>query len=77
MRSFWSDPYLWVHLAGLAAVPIFLEICLIGFAVGDPLLPGWLELLLVAAIGSAPILWMQWQRPFYIFSLVGVALQPE
>ncbi len=77
MRSFWSDPYLWIHLAGLAAVPIFLELCLLGFAVGDPALPVWLELLLVSAIGIAPILWMQWQRPFYIFSLVAVALKPE
>ncbi|WP_421654907.1 low-complexity tail membrane protein [Leptothermofonsia sp. ETS-13] len=77
MRSFWSDPYLWIHLAGLAAVPIFLELCLLGFAVGDPVLPVWLELFLVSAIGIVPILWMQWQRPFYIFSLVAVALKPE
>ncbi|UBF28611.1 low-complexity tail membrane protein [Kovacikia minuta CCNUW1] len=76
MRSFWSDPYLWIHLAGLAALPLFLELCLIGFSVGDPFLPVWLELFLVAAIGIAPILWMQWQRPFYIFSLVAVALKP-
>jgi hypothetical protein len=77
MRSFWSDPYLWVHLAGLAAVPIFLELCMVGFATGVPLLPAWLELLLVGAIGIAPVLWMQWQRPFCIFSLLAVALKPE
>jgi hypothetical protein len=77
MRSYWSDPYLWIHLAGLAAVPLFLEVVAIGFAVGDPILPVWLELLLVSAIGIAPILWMQWQKPFYIFSLIGVALKPE
>jgi hypothetical protein len=77
MRSFWSDPYLWVHLAGLAAVPIFLEVCLIGFATGDPFLPMWLELILIAAIGITPLLWMQWKRPFYIFSLLVVALKPE
>lgn len=77
MRSFWSDPYLWIHLAGLAAVPILVEICLLGFAVGDPVLPVWLELLLVGAIGIAPVLWMQWQRPFYIFSLVAVSIKPE
>lgn len=76
MRSFWSDPYLWVHLAGLAALPLFLGLCLIGFSIGDPFLPVWVELLLVAAVGIAPILWMQWQRPFYIFSLVAVALKP-
>ncbi|MBW4472202.1 MAG: low-complexity tail membrane protein [Stenomitos rutilans HA7619-LM2] len=76
MRSFWSDPYLWIHLTGLAAVPLFVEGCLVGFALGDPLLPVWLELLLVAAVGIVPIFWMQWRRPFYIFSLVTVCLKP-
>lgn len=76
MRSFWSDPYLWIHLAGLSAVPLFVEGCLVGFTLGDPFLPVWLELLLVATVGIAPILWMQWQRPFYIFSLVAVCLKP-
>lgn len=76
MRSFWSDPYLWIHLAGLASLPLWLELCWLGLAAGDPVLPFWLELLLVAAIGIVPIFWMQWQRPFYIFSLIGVALKP-
>ncbi|MBD2000044.1 low-complexity tail membrane protein [Leptolyngbya sp. FACHB-541] len=76
MRSFWSDPYLWIHLAGIAALPIFLEICLLGLAAGDPLLPAVLELGFVAAVGIAPIFWMQWQRPFYIFSLLAIAIQP-
>ncbi|UIE37056.1 low-complexity tail membrane protein [Leptodesmis sichuanensis] len=76
MRSFWSDPYLWIHLAGLATLPLWLELCWLGLAAGDPVLPFWLELLLVAAIGIVPIFWMQWQRPFYIFSLIGVALKP-
>lgn len=43
---------------------------------GEPLFPVWFELLFVGAIGSLPILWMQWQRPFSIFSLVLLALQP-
>jgi hypothetical protein len=77
MRSFWSDPYLWIHLAGFAAVPLWLELCFLGLAVGDPVLPPWLEVLFVGMIGIAPILWMQWQRPFYIFSLLVVALKPE
>jgi hypothetical protein len=77
MRSFWSDPYLWIHLAGLASLPIFLGLCLIGFATGDPILPVWLEILLVGLLGIGPVLWMQWQRPFYIFSLVAVVLKPE
>lgn len=77
MRSFWSEPYLWVHLAGIAAVPLFLELCFLGLAVGDPLLPVWVEVLLVGLVGIAPTVWMQWQRPFCIFSLLAVALKPE
>lgn len=77
MRSFWSDPYLWVHLAGLAVVPLCLELCLLGLAVGDPILPVGLEFILVAAIGIVPVLWMQWNRPFSIFSLPAVALRPD
>jgi len=77
MRSFWSDPYLWVHLAGAATVPIWLELCLLGLATGDPALPVWLELLLVGGIGITPILWMQLQRPFDIYCLLAIALKPE
>lgn len=77
MRSSWLDPYLWVHLAGLAALPILLELCLLGLAVGYPILPPPLEWLFIAGVGIAPILWMQWQRPFYIFSLLAVALKPD
>ncbi|HEY9630743.1 MAG TPA: low-complexity tail membrane protein [Coleofasciculaceae cyanobacterium] len=77
MRSFWSEPYLWVHLAGAAAVPLFVELCLLGLGVGNPLRPMALEFVLVGAIGIAPVLWMQWQKPFSIFSLVILALKPE
>lgn len=77
MRLLWSERYLWIHLAGFAALPIALEICLLGLAVGEPLLPVWLELLLLAVVGIGPALWMQLQRPFYIFSLLAVTLKPE
>ncbi|MDX2231625.1 MAG: low-complexity tail membrane protein [Leptolyngbyaceae cyanobacterium bins.349] len=77
MRSFWSDPYLWIHLAGVASVPLWLELCLLGLAVGDPILPVWLELLLVGTVSIGPIVWMQWQRPFNIYSLLAVSLKPE
>ncbi|NJO41999.1 MAG: low-complexity tail membrane protein [Cyanobacteria bacterium CRU_2_1] len=76
MRSFWFDPYLWIHLAGVAALPIFLEICLLGLGIGAPLMPAWFELAFVGSIGILPILWMQWQRPFNIFSLLLLALKP-
>lgn len=76
MRSFWADPYLWIHLAGVATVPLSLLVCLLGLAAGDPILPPWLELGLVAIAGIAPIAWMQFQKPFYIYSLLAVALRP-
>jgi len=76
MRSFWTDPYLWIHVAGIAAVPLSLLICLLGLAASDPILPPWLELGLIAIVGIAPIAWMQIQKPFYIFSLLAVALRP-
>ncbi|MBW4440754.1 MAG: low-complexity tail membrane protein [Plectolyngbya sp. WJT66-NPBG17] len=77
MRSFWADPYLWIHLAGIAAVPLSLLVCLLGLAAGDPILPPWLELGLIAIAGIAPIAWMQIQKPFYIYSLLAVALRPQ
>ncbi|WP_414543050.1 MULTISPECIES: low-complexity tail membrane protein [Nostocaceae] len=77
MASFRSEPILWIHIAGLAATPIFLVMCLLFLSVGEPLLPVWLELFLVASIGVIPLLWMQLHRPFYIFAILGVALKPE
>jgi hypothetical protein len=77
VRSFWSDPFLWIHLSGAAALPIFLGLCLLGLAVGSPMLPVWLEVFLVAVAGIVPVLWMQWFRPFYIFSILVVAVKPQ
>ena len=77
MRSFRSEPILWIHLAGLATLPIFLEICWLGLAVGQGVLPMWLEFISIAAIGVIPVLWVQLQRPFSIFAVVGIAQKPE
>lgn len=77
MSSFWSERFLWIHLAGLAALPVALELCILGLATGDPILPIWLELLWVGSIGIVPVLWMQWQRPFDIFSLLIAVVKPE
>lgn len=77
MRSFWSEPFLWIHLSGLAVVPLSLQLLWLGLAVGDPLSPFWLELLLVGVVGIVPILWMQWTKPFDIFSLLIVAQKPD
>ncbi len=77
MPSFRSEPILWIHVAGLATLPVFLVLCLLFLSVGEPFLPVWMELFLVAAIGIMPLLWMQLRRPFYIFGLLGIALKPE
>ena len=77
MHSFRSEPILWIHVAGLATLPVFLVLCLLFLSVGEPFLPVWMELFLVAAIGVLPLLWMQLRRPFYIFALLGIALKPE
>ena len=71
------DPYLWIHLAGLATLPLWLDICLAGLAVGDPVVSPGLELITLGLVGTLPILWMQLQRPFYIFSVPGFALRPD
>ena len=68
---------MWIHLSGAATLPIFLGLCLLGLAVGSPLLPVWLEMFLVAVAGIIPVLWMQWFRPFYIFSILVVAVKPQ
>ena len=77
MSSFRSEPILWIHVAGLATLPIFLFLCVLFLSIGEPVLPIWMELFLVAAIGVVPLLWMQLSRPFYIFAILGVALKPE
>jgi hypothetical protein len=73
--SFRFEPYLWIHLAGIVVLPLCLEVVWLSLGVGTPQLPFWLELLFIAAVGILPVLWMQWTRPFNIFSLLFLALQ--
>lgn len=77
MTSFRSEPFLWVHLAGIAVAPFALWVVWLALAIAVPLTPYWLELLFLVGIGVVPILWMQWHKPFEIFSLLVVALRPE
>jgi hypothetical protein len=76
-ESFRFEPFLWIHFAGLITLPVWFGLFAVGFAIGTPLLPFWVELGLVAIVGITPILWMQWYRPFYIFSILLVAVQPK
>ncbi|MBE9138546.1 low-complexity tail membrane protein [Nodosilinea sp. LEGE 07088] len=75
MKPWRCDPYLWVHLAGLATVPLWIDLCLLGLAVGNPTLPE-LELGGIVALGALPVLVMQLRQPFYIFCLPGLVLRP-
>ena len=77
MASFKTEPFLWIHLAGIAVVPLTLQVVWIALAIGDPLPWFWLEMLLLASLGTLSVLWMQWKRPFDIFSLLLVSLKPE
>lgn len=77
MRSYRSEPFLWIHFAGIAVVPLALQVVGLGLSLGDPLPFFWLELLFLVAVGIVPILWMQWNRPFDIFSLLIIALKPN
>lgn len=77
MSSFRSEPFLWIHLAGIATLPLWLELVWLGLAVGVPWPVSWLELLVVAAVGIVPVLGMQLVRPFDIFSILVVSLKPE
>jgi hypothetical protein len=77
MSSFRLDPYLWIHLAGIAAFPLFLELTWLALGIGNPLPLYWLELAFLLVVGILPVFWMQWSRPFDIYSLLIVALKPE
>ena len=71
-----SEPFLWIHLAGVVLFPLFLAVSIIGFGIGDSY-PYVLELVLAIAIGILPVLVMQWVRPFNIFSVLFLSLKPE
>ena len=77
MASFRSEPFLWIHLAGIAVAPFALLVVWLALAIAVPLTPYWLELGFLVGIGVLPILWMQWHKPFEIFSLLVVSLRPE
>ncbi len=76
-----QNRYLWVHLVGLATVPLLLDICLAGLASARPAFDYaeafGLQFWMVALVGIAPSLWMQVQRPFYIYSLPPLAVKPS
>lgn len=77
MTSFRSEPFLWIHLSGIAVAPLALLVMWLALAIGDPITPYWLELVILAIAAILPIFVMQWSRPFEIFSLLIISLRPE
>jgi hypothetical protein len=75
MATFRQDPYLWLHLAGAATLPLWFALVLLGLGVGYPTHPT-LELGVIIVAGVLPALWMQVKQPFYIFSLLLLTLKP-
>ncbi|AFY74066.1 hypothetical protein Syn7502_02042 [Synechococcus sp. PCC 7502] len=64
-----AEPFLWFHIALLAAVPLTLVIGMLGLGVGDPVLPEWLE---ITVLGLPPIalpVILQWWKPLSPFSV--------
>ncbi|MEM8641866.1 MAG: low-complexity tail membrane protein [Cyanobacteria bacterium P01_G01_bin.54] len=77
MRINRQDPYLWLHIAGLAVLPLWGLVLWLGVAAGEPWFPYGVEEALLVVLGAAPWLWVQWQRPFNPFSVLAIALTPN
>ena len=71
-----SEPFLWIHFGGIIVFPLMLGITVIGLTVGDRY-NYLIELPWLIAIAILPVSLMQLYRPFNIFSVLFVALQPE
>lgn len=71
-----SEPFLWIHLGGIAVFPLMWFIALVGLGVGDRY-SYLVELPFLLAIAILPVFLMQLYRPFNIFSLLFFYLQPE
>lgn len=76
MRPYRQEPYLWLHVVGLAALPLWALGIWLGVAAGQPWLPYGVEETLLVLLGATPWLWMQWQRPFNPFAVLVVSLLP-
>lgn len=71
-----SEPFLWIHLLGIAVFPICLGVTIAGLSIGDSYSFS-LELGLLGSTTILPILLMQLIRPFDIFSVLFLSLKPE
>jgi len=64
-----SEPFLWFHIALLAATPLTLIIAMLGLGVGDPVFPEWFEITVLGLPAIALPVILQWWKPLSPFSL--------
>jgi hypothetical protein len=64
-----SEPFLWFHVALLAAVPLTLILGMLGLGVGDPVLPEWFEITVLGLPAIALPIMLQWWKPLSPLSL--------
>lgn len=72
-----SEPFLWIHLSGIVLFPIFLAVSAIGLGIGSGNGYPILELTLLVVTCIIPIWLMQLTRPFDIFSVLFLSVEPE
>ncbi|MEO0854940.1 MAG: low-complexity tail membrane protein, partial [Cyanobacteria bacterium J06648_11] len=77
MNKSWSEPFLGLHAAAIAIVPLGLGLAQLGLAAGAPWLWPPLEIALVATLGLAPVAWLQALKPIYPFNAIGAYLPPR
>jgi len=75
-KSVGDHPFIWGNIALMAGLPWLLTWSMSGLAVGDPVFPTWLEILLLGLPAIAFGAWLQWQQPFSPFSLWFIAKSP-
>jgi hypothetical protein len=71
------DPYLWLHVTGLALLPLSLALVAIALAWGTPLPFAVGELVLVVLLGGVPVWALQILRPWNPFSFLFFQIPPE
>ena len=76
VKSLRSEPFLWIHLVGIALFPIFIGVSAIALSIGNNY-PFIIEMSFLLIVGVLPVFLMQVSRPFDIFSVLFVALKPE
>jgi hypothetical protein len=71
------DPYLWLHLAGLAMLPFTMALVAIALPWGVPFPFSTAELILIVLIGGVPVWTLQILRPWNPFGFLIFQIPPE